>query len=92
MATRIEPKDQVQELKSLPGWEIQNEVLSHRFEFNTYLAGLDFAVAVGKLAESMDHHPDITIGYKSVLISTSTHSAGGITHLDFELAHKIQQL
>lgn len=92
MATRIEPKDQAHELSQLPGWHIQNEVLKRQFQFETYVEGLAFATKIGHEAEAMDHHPDMTIGYKTVLVATSTHSAGGLTNLDFELAKKVSKL
>ena len=48
-----------------------------------------FVNHVADLAEKMDHHPDILIQYKKVTLTLSTHSAGGLTALDFELAKKI---
>ena len=48
-----------------------------------------FVNFVAGLAEAADHHPDILIEYKKVTLTLSTHSAGGLTDLDFGLARKI---
>jgi len=47
---------------------------------------------VGELAEQSDHHPDITLNYNKVSLSLSTHSAGGLTVKDFELAGHIDKI
>ena len=52
-----------------------------------------FASAVGTLAESMDHHPDLHIGYKKVTITLTTHEAGNVvTHHDLTLSQRIEGL
>jgi 4a-hydroxytetrahydrobiopterin dehydratase len=53
---------------------------------------LTYAVAVGTLAEAMNHHPDIEIRWNVVTLRLSTHSAGGITGADLELARQIDTL
>ena len=53
---------------------------------------LAYVNAVGSMAEEMDHHPDIDIRYDTVTLRLSTHSAGGLTHLDLELATRIDGL
>jgi 4a-hydroxytetrahydrobiopterin dehydratase len=57
-----------------------------------FAASLAFVTEVGALAESMDHHPDIDIRWNVVTLRLSTHSAGGITDLDLELAGRIDAL
>ena len=47
---------------------------------------------IGHLAEAAFHHPDISANYASVVVKLSTHSAGGVTAKDFELAHKIEDV
>ncbi len=47
---------------------------------------------ISPLAETMQHHPDIELGYGRVQVSLQTHSAGGITYRDFDLAIRIEQL
>ena len=58
------------------------------FQFPSYLAGIEFVRALAEEAEVMNHHPDLSVGWRKVTVSLSTHSAGGITGLDFELAEK----
>jgi pterin-4a-carbinolamine dehydratase len=48
--------------------------------------------ALGFVSEAADHHPDLTVTYKRVAVALSTHSAGGITAKDFELARKFDEL
>lgn len=59
------------------------------FELADFAAALDFVVRLGHEAEQMDHHPDIDIRYNRVILTLSTHSAGGLTQLDIELAHRV---
>ena len=53
---------------------------------------IDFINHVAKIAEMLNHHPDLDIRYKKLLIKTSTHSEGGITQKDFDLAEKIDEI
>lgn len=66
--------------------------IKHEFKFNTYLEGLDFAQKVGKLANEEDHHPNIHIYYKRVVIDLTTHNIGGLSENDFILAAKIENI
>jgi 4a-hydroxytetrahydrobiopterin dehydratase len=80
-------------LKSLSGWEHQDNRIIKTYAMPTYLSGLTFAAAVGTLAEAADHHPDLYIGYKKVRVELSTHDAGNrVSRLDIELAKAIEGL
>jgi len=57
-----------------------------------FAASLAYVNEVGALAEEMDHHPDVEIRWNMVTLRLSTHSAGGLTHLDLELARRIDAL
>jgi len=74
------------ELATRPGWSVENGELARAYTFETYRLGVRFAVAVAQSAEDHDHHPTLVIGYKTVLVTVSTHDAGGITAKDFSLA------
>jgi len=78
------------ELGSLPGWSRRADVITKTFQFREFLTGIDFVNAVAKAAEAADHHPDIDIRYTKVTLALSTHSAGGITQKDLDLAKKIE--
>ena len=73
-------------------WIEKNNILSKEFEFNSYLAGIDFVNEVANVAEQENHHPDITIGYCKVRISLTTHDAGHLTEKDYRLAKIIDDL
>ena len=62
------------------------------FEFGDFAEALAFVNRVGAAAEEMDHHPDIDIRWNKVTLVLSTHSAGGLTAADFDLAGRISQL
>lgn len=86
-------EDQMQQaLGLLPGWSYNGEQIEKLYEFAAYKDGLVFACAVGYLADGMDHHPDISIGYRRVKVALSTHDAAGITEFDTRLATKIESL
>ncbi len=57
-----------------------------------FAAALAYVNAVGALAEEMDHHPDIDIRWNTVTLRLTTHSEGGLTHLDLDLARLIDAL
>ena len=80
------------ELQTVPGWSLENEKLARQFEFKTYKDGLVFGVAVGHVADKLNHHPDLEIGYGTVRVSVSTHDVGGISPYDFELARRVEIL
>lgn len=74
-------------------WEvIENKKIKHEFKFDSYMDGVEFAVRVGKLAESEDHHPNIHIYYKRVVIDLTTHNIGGLSENDFIVAAKIENI
>lgn len=79
-------------LADVPDWGLVDGNLSRLFEFDAYKDGLVFASAVGYVADHLNHHPDIHIGYQKVRISMHTHDASGLTAYDFELARRIDRL
>jgi 4a-hydroxytetrahydrobiopterin dehydratase len=79
-------------LGNLPGWSRRGDVVTKTYQFPDFMAGIDFVVAVAKAADAADHHPDIDIRYTKITCSLSTHSAGGITDKDLDMAGKIEGL
>jgi 4a-hydroxytetrahydrobiopterin dehydratase len=79
-------------LASIPLWRVENGELVRSVSFAGFRAALDFVNHVGKLAEAADHHPDIDIRYNRVRLALATHSAGGLTQKDFDLAKQIEVL
>jgi len=75
-------------LAKLSGWQIESGELVKTFQFKDFLAALHFVNQVGDAAEAAGHHPDIDIRYSRVRLSLVTHSAGGLTAKDFDLARQ----
>ena len=75
-------------LRVLHGWTIIDGSIEKEYQFKSYLAGLDFAYAVGKIAEEQDHHPDILVKWRRVKLTLSTHSVKGLSQNDFIVAAK----
>jgi 4a-hydroxytetrahydrobiopterin dehydratase len=91
MAERLSDIAIQRELGNLPGWSRRGEVITKTFQFRDFLTGIDFVTAVAKAADAADHHPDIDIRYTKVTCALSTHSAGGITQKDLDMARKIDR-
>ena len=81
-----------QALASLPGWERVGHAIEKRFAFASFADAVAFVVRLAFEAESADHHPDISIGYRRVTLSYSTHSEGGLTTRDIDAAAKANAL
>jgi len=80
------------ELGRLSGWSRRGDALVKTYQFPTYLGGIEFVNRVARAAEAADHHPDLDVRYAKVTCTLSTHSAGGITQKDLELAAEIERL
>jgi 4a-hydroxytetrahydrobiopterin dehydratase len=74
------------------GWSESEGTLERTFTFETFRDALDFVNRVGELAEAESHHPDIRVDYNRVTLRWWTHTAGGITDRDRELAEKTSGL
>lgn len=80
-------------LAELPDWEVRDNQLTRTCTLPSFTHAIVFIGAIGQLAEAANHHPDLKLfGYKHVTIELSTHSAGGLTQRDFDLARQIQAL
>jgi 4a-hydroxytetrahydrobiopterin dehydratase len=79
-------------LDELPGWSPVNEKLHREFKFGNFVEAFGFMTSAAIESEKMDHHPEWFNVYSKVVVDLTTHSAGGITELDFELARKMNKL
>ncbi|MDQ3997363.1 MAG: 4a-hydroxytetrahydrobiopterin dehydratase [Gemmatimonadota bacterium] len=77
-------------LGALNGWSRRGNTLVKTFTFDRFADGIAFVNRVARIADEMDHHPDIDIRYTKVTMSLSTHDAGGVTKTDFKLAERIE--
>jgi 4a-hydroxytetrahydrobiopterin dehydratase len=73
-------------------WIDSQGALERTFELPSFPEAIAFVSRVAALAEEADHHPDIAISYKKVTLRWTTHSAAGITDLDYELAARTNEL
>jgi 4a-hydroxytetrahydrobiopterin dehydratase len=90
MAERLSDIAIQRELGTLQGWTRRGDAITKTFQFRNFLSGIDFVSAVAKAADAADHHPDIDIRYTKVVCTLSTHSAGGITQSDLDMARQIE--
>jgi 4a-hydroxytetrahydrobiopterin dehydratase len=94
MAGKLTDKAREEALASLNGWIFDEKAgaISHDFKFKDFSEAFGFMTRVALLAQSADHHPDWSNSYNKVRITLSTHSAGGLTANDTELAKSIDAL
>lgn len=79
-------------LATLQGWALKGGLeITKQYTFNDFVEAMRFVNRVAELAEAADHHPDITIRYKRVILVLATHSAGGLTEKDVALARQIEE-
>ncbi len=86
-------QDEVQAaLRELGGWEAADEAISKQFAFADFREAVAFVVRIAFEAEAGDHHPDLDLRYNKVRVQLSTHSEGGVTAKDIDLARAIDAL
>jgi 4a-hydroxytetrahydrobiopterin dehydratase len=79
-------------LPSVREWKKQSAEIRRTFQFKDFVAAMDFVNKVARVAEEANHHPDIDIRWNKVTLALATHSEGGLTQNDFDLARKIDAL
>jgi 4a-hydroxytetrahydrobiopterin dehydratase len=79
-------------LAGLSGWRRSGEAIEKEFKRGDFVGSVRFADSLVEPAEEMNHHPDLAISWDTVKVTLSTHSEGGLTESDFELAAKIDAL
>jgi 4a-hydroxytetrahydrobiopterin dehydratase len=82
-----------QHLKDVPRWTlVDDRALRRQFTFGSFPEAISFVVRVAFHAEAADHHPDITINYRHVSLTYTTHSEGGLTVKDFDGARAVDRI
>ncbi len=89
---RLDDSEITDKLTSLPGWERDGEAIVREFDCGDFVGSVRFVDSLVGPAEDMNHHPDVEISWATVKLRLSTHSAGGLTAADFELAGRINRL
>jgi len=89
---RLSPEEVARRLPTVPGWEVVGDSLRRELVFKDFQRAFAFMTNVALAAEKADHHPNWSNVYKRVAIEWTTHDAGGLTELDFELAAAVNAL
>lgn len=87
------PEDRIAERLDATEWERDGDAIGRDFKFADFGEALAFVNRVGEVAEDLDHHPDILLhGWNRVRLTVTTHSEGGLTDNDFDLAQRVDAL
>jgi 4a-hydroxytetrahydrobiopterin dehydratase len=89
---RLSPHAVAAALGGLPHWSGDENGIERTAELPSFRAAVDTIVAIADVAEEMDHHPDVDLRWRTLRIAVVTHSAGGVTELDLELARRVDAL
>lgn len=79
-------------LTTLDGWSGDTQALRRTVELPSFASAIDVVVHVADVAEMLDHHPDVDIRWRTLTFALSTHSAGGVTMRDVNLARRIDTI
>jgi len=79
-------------LLKLPEWKLKGGKLHREYEFADFIAAFGFMTGAALVAQGMDHHPEWFNVWNTVRVDLATHDAGGITTLDVNLAHSMEEL
>ncbi len=88
---RLSDADVQAQLNEVARWEVVEGKLHREFRFTNFVEAFGFMAQVALLAERRDHHPEWSNVYNRVTIDLTTHDAGGLTALDFDLARSVDQ-
>ncbi|WP_326574775.1 4a-hydroxytetrahydrobiopterin dehydratase [Streptomyces sp. NBC_00487] len=92
----VEPLSQKEiedRLTELPGWSLDGGRIARSYRLGSHFAATALVVHIAQTQEELGHHSDLTLGYHTVSLTISTHSAGGaVTEKDFELARRVEAL
>jgi 4a-hydroxytetrahydrobiopterin dehydratase len=79
-------------LGRLEGWERKGDAIAKAFDRGDFVGSVEFVRSLVDPAEDMGHHPDLQVSWNKVEVTITTHSEGGLTENDFELAARIDEL
>ena len=89
---RLSPDEISAALPGLPEWSGDGDGIRRTVELPTFRDAVDAIVRIADVAEEMDHHPDVDLRWRTLHLTLVSHSAGGVTELDLELARRIDAL
>jgi len=89
---RLDEREIEEALAGMPGWSRQGEAIVREHDCGNFAGSVALVNRLAPVAEEMNHHPDLAISWDKVTITITTHSQGGLTASDFELARRIDDL
>lgn len=89
--TALSAEEIRQQLANLPNWQYKENALERFYKAHSYLEGLEKLNTIAQLSEAADHHPDLVLGWRKLTIRYWTHTAQGVTALDFDLAQQAEK-
>jgi 4a-hydroxytetrahydrobiopterin dehydratase len=89
---RLSPDDVSAALSSLPLWSGGPDGIERTLKLPSFRAAAEAVSVIADVAEQLDHHPDMDLRWTKVRVAVSTHSAGGLTELDLQLARRVDLL
>ena len=89
---RLSPDDVTAALSDLPAWSGGTDGIERTLELPSFRAAVEAISVIADVAEQLDHHPDMDLRWTTVRVAVVTHSAGGLTDLDLELARRVDAL
>lgn len=92
MPKKLTEQEIAERLKTLPGWEYRDGRLQKTYQFRNFVQAFGFMTSCALIAEKMDHHPDWFNSYHRVEVQLVTHSAGGVTEKDLQLAEAMEKV
>ena len=92
MPDLLKPEELSARLPTIPEWTLDGNQITRTFKFGSFRAAIKFVNQLAGIAEDARHHPDIDIRYNRVVLHLTTHDAGGLTDLDFQVAHRLDRL
>lgn len=89
---RLEQDEIDSMVQALEGWSREGEAITKDFERGDFTGSVGLVNEIAPIAEELGHHPDLAISWDTVTVTITTHSEGGLTDADFELAQRIDGL
>ncbi|MFI1830349.1 4a-hydroxytetrahydrobiopterin dehydratase [Streptomyces sp. NPDC020412] len=92
-AQPLSPQQLEEHLRELPGWAVVDGRLTRSYRLASHLAAAAFVQHVAVVQDELNHHADLTLGYRTVAVAVQTHDAGGaLTDLDVGLAERVERV
>jgi 4a-hydroxytetrahydrobiopterin dehydratase len=92
-APALSPVEQERFGREIPEWQnLEGARIRREFKFKTYLDGIEWAREAGQIVDAEDHHPDLRILYRKVIVELWTHTVKGLSENDYIVAAKLDRL